>query len=152
MAASRRECRAASCSWTLRRLMIGWIERWLMLCLAFHQWPCGGCGWCWQALELGSSTMPYLSPWFDVLASAAQAGGARCRPCCMSWRHNPWQLGCVSYRRAGIVDGIRLHDGSLAPPCHQHADDTSVHTRTVQGAAAAMQFAAATNARPAVPA
>ncbi len=24
-------------------------------------------------------------------------------------------------QRAGIVDGIRLPDGSLAPPCHQHA-------------------------------
>jgi hypothetical protein len=51
---------------------------------------------------------------------------------------------------------IRLPDGSLAPPCHQHADDTSVHTRTVQGAAAAMQhdivpFGAATNARLSLP-
>ena len=57
---------------------------------------------------------------------------------------------------AGVVDGILMPDGSLAPPCHQHADDTSLHTATVHGAAAAMEhavvpFGAASNARLSLP-
>jgi hypothetical protein len=52
---------------------------------------------------------------------------------------------------AGRIDGIQLPDGSLAPPCHQHADDTSIHTATVQAAAVAhteavVPFAASSNA------
>ncbi len=44
-----------------------------------------------------------------------------------------------------------LPDGTPAPPCHQHADDTTLHTRSQRDAAAALQgpvqdFCAATNA------
>ena len=57
---------------------------------------------------------------------------------------------------AGVVDGIQMPDGSLAPPCHQHADDTSLPTATVQGAAAVVKhavvpFGAASNARLSLP-
>ena len=36
-------------------------------------------------------------------------------------------------------DAIRLPDGRLAPPSHQHADDTTLHTSTADGAAEALQ-------------
>jgi hypothetical protein len=52
---------------------------------------------------------------------------------------------------SGRIDGIRLPDGTLAPACHQHADDTSIHTGTVAAAAVALEeavlpFGAASNA------
>ena len=39
---------------------------------------------------------------------------------------------------AGLFECMRLPDGSLAPPCHQHADDTSLHVRTRQDAGVAL--------------
>ncbi len=52
--------------------------------------------------------------------------------------------------------GIVLPDGSWAPPCHQHADDTSIHTATVAAAAVAvtevvLPFCSATNGLLSVP-
>lgn len=52
---------------------------------------------------------------------------------------------------SSCIDGIRLPDGSLAPACHQHADDISIHTGTVAAAAVALAeavlpFGAASNA------
>lgn len=48
----------------------------------------------------------------------------------------------AALRRAhaqGSFHTYTLPDGSSAPPCHQHADDTSLHMRTPQDAAAALQ-------------
>ena len=42
-------------------------------------------------------------------------------------------------QRHGCIDGIRMPGGGLAPPCHQHADDTTVHTASVAGAQAALR-------------
>lgn len=42
---------------------------------------------------------------------------------------------------AGAVAGIRLPGGRLAPPCHQHADDTTLHTATAADAAEALRLA-----------
>ena len=40
---------------------------------------------------------------------------------------------------AGLMDAVVMPDGSDAPPSHQHADDTTIHTKTPQGAAVALQ-------------
>jgi hypothetical protein len=42
---------------------------------------------------------------------------------------------------AGRIDAIRLPDGKLAPPSHQHADDITLHTATADGAARALDLA-----------
>jgi hypothetical protein len=42
---------------------------------------------------------------------------------------------------SGLIDGLRLLDGTFAPACHQHADDTSIHTGTVAAAAGALEEA-----------
>jgi hypothetical protein len=52
----------------------------------------------------------------------------------------------------GRIDGIPMPDGSLAPPSHQHADDTTIHTASVASAKVALEdgvetFARASNAR-----
>jgi hypothetical protein len=41
---------------------------------------------------------------------------------------------------AGLMDAVRMPEGSKAPPSHQHADDTTIHTKTPQGAAVAFQL------------
>ncbi len=52
------------------------------------------------------------------------------------------ETDCDSQLQArGRIDGIRLPDGTLDPACHQHADDTSIHTGTVAAAAVALQEA-----------
>jgi hypothetical protein len=55
-------------------------------------------------------------------------------------------------QRQGLVGAIQLPNGVLAPPVHQHADDTTIHTDSRASAATALQqgvnlFAAATNSK-----
>jgi hypothetical protein len=57
------------------------------------------------------------------------------------------QLGAI-----GIITPITMPDGNPAPICHQHADDTSIHTRTFQDGLTAMSesvtlFSAASSAK-----
>ncbi len=70
---------------------------------------------------------------------------ARCpRPVLYILAAQPLAAKLRQLQAAGRInfDGILLPDGSLAPPCHQHADDTSIHTATVAAAAAAAVAAA----------
>jgi hypothetical protein len=89
-----------------------------------------------------------------VRSSAAQ--GSPLSPLLYVLVVQPLAARLPQLQAAGVVDGILLPDGTMAPPCHQHADDTTVHTATVQGAAAAMEhaivpFGAASNARLSLP-
>jgi hypothetical protein len=77
----------------------------------------------------------YLSPWFDMLSGAAQ--GSPLSPMLCILAAQPIAARLRQLQEAGRIDGIQLPDGSLAPPCHQHADDTSIHLATVQAAAVA---------------
>ena len=42
---------------------------------------------------------------------------------------------------AGRIDAISLPGGAVAPPSHQHADDTTIHTATAAGIAGAISLA-----------
>jgi hypothetical protein len=44
-------------------------------------------------------------------------------------------------QQASMIRGITMPDGQCAPMCHQHADDTAIHTRSVQDAALAIEHA-----------
>jgi hypothetical protein len=41
----------------------------------------------------------------------------------------------------GIIDAVKLPGGATAPACHQHADDISIHTATVESARIAIEQA-----------
>ncbi len=130
---------------------------WLMLCLQKMGFPQVALRWVRLVLAgtwAGVQYHGHLSPWFDVLSSAAQ--GSPLSPLLYVLAAQPLAARLRQLQRDGVIDGIVLPDGSLAPPCHQHADDTSVHTATVRGAAAAIRlaitpFGAASNARLAPP-
>lgn len=98
----------------------------------------------------------YMSPWFEVLSGAAQ--GSPLSPVLYILAAQPLAAKLRQLQAAGRInfDGILLPDGSLAPPCHQHADDTSIHTATVAAAAVAvtevvLPFCSATNGLLSVP-
>ena len=65
------------------------------------------------------------APEGELLGSAAQPLAARCR----------------ALQAAGAVDSIRMPDGSLAPCCMQHADDTTLHAASRQGMGVLIQRA-----------
>jgi exonuclease III len=44
-------------------------------------------------------------------------------------------------QQVGLIQGITMPDGQCAPMSHQHADDTAIHTRSVQDAAYAIEHA-----------
>ncbi len=82
------------------------IRGWLMLCLDKLGFPpvsgrevgAASVGR-HRLVRAGVQNHGYLSPWFDVLASAAQ--GSPLSPLLIPWRHNPWQLGCVGFSVQG---------------------------------------------------
>ena len=130
---------------------------WLMQCLQRMGFPAEAQRWVRLMLadtKAGVLYHGYLSPWFDVLSGAAQ--GSPLSPMLYILAAQPVAARLRQLQASGRIDGIRLPDGSLAPPCHQHADDTSIHTATVQAAAVAvtevvMPFAASSNALLSVP-
>jgi hypothetical protein len=89
-----------------------------MLCLEKHGFPPVASRWVRLVLagtRAGVQYHGYLSPWFDVLASAAQ--GSPMSPLLYALAAQPLAARLRQLQHAGIVDGIRLPDGSLALPC-----------------------------------
>ena len=64
---------------------------------------------------------------FSVASGVAQ--GSPLSPILYVVAAQPLAARMRSLQRQGAVHGIRLPDGSLAPPTNQHADDTSLHLR-----------------------
>jgi hypothetical protein len=92
----------------------------------------------------------YLFPLVAVLSGVAQ--GSPLSPVLYLLAAQPLAARLRQLQDQGVVDGIRMPGGGLAPPCHQHADDTAVHTATLEGAQRALTegvlvFGAASNAR-----
>ncbi len=73
-----------------------------------------------------------MQPWFEVRSSAAQ--GSPLSLLLYVLAAQPLAARLHQLQATGVVDGIVLPDGSMAPHCHQDADDTTVYTATVQGA------------------
>ena len=125
---------------------------WLMQCLQRMGFPAHALRWVQLMLagtRAGALYHGYMSPWFEVLSGAAQ--GSPLSPVLYILAAQPLAAKLRQLQEAGRIDGILLPDGSLAPPCHQHADDTSIHTATVAAAAVAvtevvLPFCCATNA------
>jgi hypothetical protein len=131
------------------RLDRGWLYR----CLERLGFPAAVLKWVKLMLAGTRAAVTFhghLSPWVDVLAGAAQ--GSPLSPLLYILAAQPLAARLRQLQRLGVLDGVRMPDGSLAPPCHQHADDTTIVTKTAAGAAVALQeavhpFGAASNAR-----
>lgn len=77
-----------------------------------------------------------LSRAFAVRAGVAQ--GSPLSPLLYVVAAQPLAAALRGLAASGAVSPIRLPGGLEAPVCHQHADDTTIHTATVDGAAAAL--------------
>ena len=76
---------------------------------------------------------------FPVLSGAAQ--GSPLSPLLYVIAAQPLAAALRKLQDAGTVDAVRLPDGQAAPVSHQHADDTSIHTATVESAKTAIDRA-----------
>jgi hypothetical protein len=80
-----------------------------------------------------------FSRMFNVRSGAAQ--GSPLSPLLYVTAAQPLAAALRRLQREGIIDSIRLPGEVLAPASHQHADDTSIHTATVEGAKKALDLA-----------
>jgi hypothetical protein len=78
----------------------------------------------------------FLTDYFAVEGSVPQ--GSPLSPSLYIAQSQPLHAQLRKLQRDGRIDAITLPDGTLAPPCHQHADDTTIHTATVASAAIAI--------------
>ena len=92
----------------------------------------------------------WRSPQFPVRAGLPQ--GSPLSPLLYVLAAQPLSSMLRQQAEEGLYECIRLPDGTPAPPCHQHADDTSLHVRTRRDAALALDgpvalYCAASNSR-----
>ena len=79
----------------------------------------------------------WLSPSFPVSSGLAQ--GSPLSPLLYVAAAQPLAAHLRQEARLGHITPISLPDGSPAPPCHQHADDTTLHLRTRADVSTALQ-------------
>lgn len=126
---------------------------WLFRCVDRLGFPAEVGRWVRLLLEgsvAGVSYHGFLSPLVPVLSGVAQ--GSPASPMLYLIAAQPLAARLRQVQAAGLMDAVLLPDGSLAPPCHQHADDTTLHGQTPTGVKAALDlavvpFSRATNAR-----
>ena len=80
-----------------------------------------------------------FSRMFSVRSGAAQ--GSPLSPLLYVAAAQPLAAALRRLQQDGDIDAVSLPGGVTAPPSHQHADDTSIHTATVQGAQKAIELA-----------
>jgi hypothetical protein len=131
------------------RLDRGWLYR----CVERLGFPAEVGRWVRLLLSGTEASVSYhgfQSPWVAVLSGVAQ--GSPASPGLYLIAAQPLAARLRQVQAAGVVDAVVLPSSKLAPPSHQHADDTTLHTRTPSGAKAALDmavapFGRATNAR-----
>ena len=127
---------------------------WVLRCMETMQFPGSSTRWvrlllegtCGQVMFNGGCT----SRVFDIPSGCAQ--GSPLSPLLYVIAAQPLAAMCRTMQAAGEAPGILLPDGSQAPPSHQHADDTTLHGRTVDSVRtllrrAVLPFCAASGAK-----
>jgi hypothetical protein len=109
---------------------------WLFQCMSAMRFPAGILRWV-QLLLAGTQGRivfngGHLSRVFDIPSGCAQ--GSPLSPLLYVIAAQPLAARCKALQAAGEVDSISLPDGSASPCCVQHADDTSLHAGSRQGA------------------
>jgi Reverse transcriptase (RNA-dependent DNA polymerase) len=81
----------------------------------------------------------HLSPAFEIKAGCAQ--GSPLSPLLYVVAAQPLASRCRQLVRQGLVSPLVLPGGTEAPPMHQHADDTTLHARSVEDAGTMLEEA-----------
>ena len=81
----------------------------------------------------------FVSRPFPILSGVPQ--GSPLSPLLYLIAVQPLAARLRKLQQQGVIPAVLLPDGSPAPPCFQHADDTVVHSATISGAAAAIRLA-----------
>ena len=81
----------------------------------------------------------HVSREFDIPSGCAQ--GSPLSPLLYVIAAQPLAAKCRQLQREGSVASICLPDGTAAPCCHQHADDTTLHGETVDSVCTLLQRA-----------
>ena len=118
-------------------------REWLFQCMGAMQFPESSKRWvrlllggtCGQVVFNGG----HQSRVFDIPSGCAQ--GSPLSPLLYVIAAQPLAARCRQLQREGTVASIRLPDGSAAPVCHQHADDTSLHGETADSVRALLRLA-----------
>ena len=126
---------------------------WLMECMQRMQFPTMAMQWVRLMLQGTQVAVKYhgwLTPMMAVPTGLAQ--GSPLSPLLWVLAAEPLNARLLQLQQMGRISGISLPDGRLAPPCHQHADDTTVHTASPESAAIALSegiqlFEEASNSR-----
>ena len=130
------------------RLDRGWLRR----CMGALGFGARACRWV-DVLLGGSLARVSFNGWrtdaFPVLSGVPQ--GSPLSPLLYVIAAQPLASRMRQLQTQGRVRGISLPDGSSAPVCHQHADDTTLHVSTVRDVTVALDegvdvFAAASGA------
>jgi hypothetical protein len=116
---------------------------WLFGCMETMQFPSSSMRWVRLLLEGTCGQVVYnggfTSRVFDIPSGCAQ--GSPLSPLLYVIAAQPLAAMCRMLQGQGRAPGIRLPDGSQAPPSHQHADDTTLHGETVDGVRALLREA-----------
>lgn len=108
---------------------------WLFQCMEAMQFPDSSMRW--VRLLLGGTRGQVVfngghhSRVFDIPSGCAQ--GSPLSPLLYVIAAQPLAAKCRQLQRDGRITSISMPDGSDAPSCHQHADDTTLHAATVAG-------------------
>ena len=110
------------------RLDRGWLRR----CMGALGFGAGACRWV-DVLLGGSEARVSFNGWrtslFPVLSGVPQ--GSPVSPLLYVIAAQPMASRLRQLQTQGWIRGISLPDGTCAPVCHQHADDTTLHVSTV---------------------
>ena len=108
---------------------------WLFRCMEAMKFPESSIRWV-RLLLAGTQGQivfngGHTSRVFDIPSGCAQ--GSPLSPLLYVIAAQPLAARCGQLQQVGAFSSISMPDGSPAPCCHQHADDTTLHAETVDG-------------------
>jgi exonuclease III len=126
-------------------------REWLSLCMHRMGFPSLAIKWVGLMLkgtQVRARYHGWLTPLMQVPTGLAQ--GSPLSPLLWVLAAQPLSSRLRQLQRDGELGAIVMPNGQPAPPCHQHADDTTLHTDTAESAAVAITravvpFTSATN-------